>query len=51
MEISFSDITITLDMYFLELAKLESNSGHAKCRASVEYVILICISVIVRKGT
>lgn len=50
MEISSSDITITWDMYFLELAKLESNSGHAKCLAVVEYVILICISVIVRRG-
>lgn len=50
MEISSSDITITWDMYFLEPAKLESNSGHVKCLAVVEYVILICISVIVRRG-
>lgn len=37
-------------MYFLELGKLESNGGHAKCLAVVEYVILICISVIVSQG-
>lgn len=47
MEISTSDMDITWDMYFLELSKLESNSGLAKCPAVVEYVILICISVIV----
>lgn len=50
MEIGSSDITITWDVYFLEPIKLESNSSHAKCLPVVEYVILICISVIVRQG-
>lgn len=50
MEISSSDITITWEMYFLEPPKLESNSGRAKRLAVVEYVILICISIIVRRG-
>lgn len=49
MEISSSDITITCEMYFLEPPKLESNSGRAKRLAVVEYVILICISIIVRR--
>ena len=35
---------------FLNATKLECNSGHAKSLAFVEYVILICISVIVRPG-
>lgn len=49
MEISSSDITITCEMYFLEPPKLESNSGRGKRLAVVEYVILICISIIVRR--
>ncbi|KAF0026623.1 hypothetical protein F2P81_021360 [Scophthalmus maximus] len=35
-KISSCDITILRDMYFLELAKLESNGGHAKCLAVVK---------------
>lgn len=49
MDRSSSDITSTWGTSFLEPTKLECNSGHAK-QLALEYVILICISVIIQYG-